>query len=122
MGGYAEDKYLKAQRRKKRVRKKIFGTQTRPRLSVYKSNRYLYAQLINDEEGKTLVFVSSRGNKNEKQYCVKNLDITRKLGRDLGRQAKNKGIKQVVLDRGSYPYHGRIKALTEGTREEGIKV
>ena len=122
MGGYVKDKYLKAQRRKKRVRKKIFGTQTQPRLSVYKSNRCLYAQLINDEEGKTLVFVSSKRNKNEKQHCVKNLDIARKLGRDLGKQAKNKGIKQVVLDRGSYPYHGRIKALAEGTREEGIKV
>lgn len=122
MGGYTKDEYLKAQRRKKRVRKKIFGTPTRPRLSIYKSNRYLYAQLINDEEGKTLVFVSSRGNKNEPQYCVKNLDIAGKLGRDLGRQAKNKGIKQVVLDRSSYPYHGRIKALAEGTREEGIRV
>ncbi len=115
-------KELRAQRRKKRVRKKVFGIQARPRLSVYKSNRYLYAQLINDEEERTLISVSSKGNKNEKQYCVKNLDVARKLGKNLGRQAKKKGIKQLVLDRGSYPYHGRIKALVEGTREEGIKI
>lgn len=120
--GKLSEKELRAQRRKKRVRRKIFGTKTRPRLSVYKSNRYLYAQLINDEEGKTLVFVSSRGNHHQKPYCAKSLDIARKLGRDLAEQAKNKGIKELVLDRGPYPYHGRIKALTEVMREQGIKI
>ncbi|MEA3485198.1 MAG: 50S ribosomal protein L18 [Candidatus Aerophobetes bacterium] len=113
-------KYLTRKRRKMRIRKKIFGTEDKPRLSVYKSNRYLYAQLIDDENTRTLVGISSlkyregRGN-------AKSVEIAKKLGKDLGRQAKEKGIKQIVFDRSGYPYHGRIKVLAEGAREQGVK-
>lgn len=113
-------KYLARKKRKIHIRKKIFGTEDKPRLSVYKSNRYLYAQLIDDEKSRTLASISSlkyregRGN-------VKRVEIAKKLGEDLGRQAKEKGIKQIVFDRNGYPYHGRIKALAEGVREQGVK-
>jgi len=111
-------KYLLRERKRKRVRKKIFGTQDIPRLSVYKSNKYLYAQLINDERSETLASVSSV---KEEGFCAKNLKIAEKLGEELGKKAKNKGINQLVFDRSGYIYHGRIKALAESLREEGLK-
>jgi len=122
MRGYVKDKYRQREKRKKRVRKKIFGTKDRPRLSVYRSNRYLYLQLIDDEEEKTLLFLSSAGVPYKKGYCAKSLEIAVKLGKDLAKQAKDKGIAHLVLDRGPYPYHGRIKALVETLREQGIKI
>ena len=122
MKEFTKDKHRQREKRKKRVRKKIFGTKDRPRLSVHKSNRYLYFQLINDEEGKTLFFLSSAMAPYKKGYCAKSLEIAKKLGKDLAKQIKEKGIKQLVFDRGPYPYHGRIKALAETIREQGIKI
>jgi large subunit ribosomal protein L18 len=117
-----KDKYRQRERRKKRVRKKIFGTKDRPRLSIHKSNRYLYLQLIDDEEGKTLLFLSSLGNDYKKGNCAKNLKVARKIGKDLAEQAKKKKIEQLVLDRGPYRYHGRIRDLAEAIRKQGIKI
>ena len=121
MVSHAKAKYLARQRRRKRVRIKIWGLKDRPRLSVYKSNRYIYAQLINDEEHKTLVCVSSLKDIPRSGHCAKNLQIARKLGEKLGKQAKIKGMREIVFDRSGYPYHGRIKALAEGMRGQGIK-
>jgi len=122
MGEYVKDKYRQREKRKKRVRKKIFGTKDRPRLSIHKSNRYLYLQLIDDEEGKTLLFLSSLGNAYKKGNCAKNLKVARKIGKDLAEQAKKKKIEQLVLDRGPYHYHGRIEYLAEAIRKQGIKI
>ncbi len=121
MVSHARRTYLARQRRRKRVRKKIRGLKDKPRLSVYKSNRYIYSQLINDVEHTTLVSVSSLKDIRGNGYCAKNLQIARKVGEELGKQAKIKGIKEVVFDRRGYPYHGRIKALAEGMRSQGIK-
>lgn len=117
-----KDKYRQRQRRRQRVRRKIFGTGNRPRLSIYKSNRYLYLQLIDDEERRTLLFLSSSGAPYKKGNCAKNLDIAGKMGKDLAEQAKKKKIEQMVLDRGPYRYHGRIKYLAEAIRKQGIKI
>jgi len=114
----ARKKYLLREKRKRRIRKKIFGTEERLRLSVYKSNRYLYAQLINDERDEILASVSSV---KEGGFCAKNLKTAEKLGKELGKKAKDKGITQIVFDRSGYPYHGRIKALAEGLRKERLK-
>lgn len=122
MGEYVKDKYRQRERRKKRVRKKIFGTKDRPRLSIHKSNRYLYLQLIDDEEGRTLLFLSSLGNAYKKGNCAKDLNVARKMGKDLAEQAKRKKIEQLVLDRGPYRYHGRIRGLAEAIRKQGIKI
>ncbi|MEK7593315.1 MAG: 50S ribosomal protein L18 [Patescibacteria group bacterium] len=101
------------ERKKKRVRSKIFGTSERPRLSIFKSNRYIYAQLINDDEGKTLcsVFAKQPTTKDKKQ-----------LGELIAKKAVEKGIKKAVFDRGNYKYHGRIKEIAEGARKEGLQL
>ena len=122
MGEYVKDKYRQREKRRKRVRKKIFGTGNRPRLSIYKSNRYLYLQLIDDEEGRTLLFLSSLGAPYKKGNCAKSLGVARKMGKDLAEQAKKKKIEQMVLDRGHCHYHGRIKYLAEAIRKQGIKI
>ena len=121
MISHAKRKYLARQRRRKRVRKKIRGLKDKPRLSVYKSNRYIYAQLINDEEQRTLACVFSLKDIPGSEYSAKNLQIARKLGELLGKKAKIKGIREILFDRSGYPYHGRIKALAEGMRDQGIK-
>lgn len=105
------------EKRRKRVRKKIYGTQDRPRLSVSRSLKHIYAQLIDDDKGMTLVCASSleldgaKGTKTE---------ISREVGRLIGKRAIEKGILKVSFDRGGYLYHGRVKALAEGAREAGL--
>jgi len=113
-------KRLARERRKRRVRKKIFGTKDKPRISVYKSNRYLYAQLIDDSTGRTLAFVSSLKYA-ERKGSVKSMEVAKRLGEELGKLAKEKGITKAVFDRNGYPYHGRVKALADGIRRQGIK-
>ncbi|MCL6096260.1 MAG: 50S ribosomal protein L18 [Patescibacteria group bacterium] len=107
------------QRRQIRVRAKIFGTKDKPRLSVFKSNKFIFTQIINDEIGKTIVGLS------EKELPVKGksnkTERAKQLGIVLAKKALDKKIKTVVFDRGSYLYHGRIKALAEGAREGGLK-
>jgi large subunit ribosomal protein L18 len=104
--------------RKRRIRAKISGTKERPRLSVFKSLRGIYAQVINDTSGKTLVSVSTLGIKKVSD----NVEGAKEVGKLIGKKCKEKKIKSVVFDRAGYKYHGKIKALAEGAREEGLGV
>jgi len=103
------EKQIKKQRRHKRVRAKIKGTNDVPRLCVFRSNKYIYAQIIDDEKGKTLASVKSK---------LKNAD---KTGKDIAKKAIDQKIKKIVFDRGGYKYHGHVKALAEGACEAGLK-
>lgn len=106
--------------RKKRVRGKITGSSKRPRLSVFRSNKHLYVQLIDDLKGITLMGLSDKVVKKNSLKMTKT-KIAAFLGEDLAKKAKAKRISKVVFDRGSYRYHGRIKALAEGARKGGLK-
>ena len=103
---------------KRRIRKKFSGTPSKPRLSVYRSNKEIYAQIIDDENGVTIASASSykkgfaKGTKTEKAKAV---------GTAIAEAAKGAGIDTVVFDRNGYVYHGRVKALAEGARENGLK-
>ena len=110
-----------------RVRKKIFGTSVSPRLSIFRSNKFIYAQIINDDENKTLVSCSSRDSEvlkdkteNKSGLSTKNFDAY-KVGLAISNKCKKSGIKKVVFDRGGYRYHGRVKALADGARENGLE-
>lgn len=105
-------------RRHKRVRGKITGTASRPRLSVYRSLNNIYAQIIDDVEGKTLVSASS----NEKSFTEYggNKEAARAVGKLIAERAAEKDIKEVVFDRGGYVYQGRVAELAEGAREGGL--
>lgn len=110
-------KQAKRIRRKGRVRIKVFGTAACPRLSVFRSNRGIYAQIINDEIGKTAASVSSK----EIKITGKKTDLSLELGKLIAKKAIDQGINQVVFDRNGYKYHGRVKALAEGARAGGLK-
>jgi large subunit ribosomal protein L18 len=99
------------------IRRKISGTKERPRLCVYKSNKGIYAQIIDDSVGHTLVAVSSR-EIGKKSITV---EISKEVGKKLAEKAKEGGIDNVIFDRSGYLYHGRIKALADGAREGGLK-
>ncbi|QNF31786.1 50S ribosomal protein L18 [Adhaeribacter swui] len=100
------------------IRTKISGTSTKPRLSVFRSNRAIYAQLINDQEGKTLVSVSSGS---IDITGSSKIEIASHVGKTLANKALDLGITEVVFDRSGYLYHGRVKSLAEGAREGGLK-
>ena len=106
-------------KRHKRVRAKVFGTTERPRLNVFRSETNIYAQIIDDVAGKTLVAASSL----EKDFSCDGTktDAAKKVGQTVAERAKAAGIETVVFDRGGYLYHGRVKALAEGAREGGLK-
>lgn len=104
---------------KKRVRKKITGTTSVPRLTVFKSNKQFYAQIINDLEGKTLCASSSLGEKESKG--VTKIDQAKLVGKKLADVASAAGVSQVVFDRNGYLYHGRLKSFAESAREAGLK-
>jgi large subunit ribosomal protein L18 len=105
-------------KRQVRTRAKIKGTGDRPRLSVFKSNRFIYAQLINDEVGKTIVGVSE---KHLKEKLTGKSARAKAVGAILAKKALDKKIKKVVFDRGSYSYHGRISEVAHGAREGGLE-
>jgi large subunit ribosomal protein L18 len=105
-------------KRKLRVRKKVNGTAERPRLSVFRSDRHIYAQVINDLAGETLASVSSF-EKGEKQRA--SVTICASLGKKLAERCKAKNINAVVFDKNGFMYHGRIKALADGAREGGLQ-
>lgn len=113
----AKEKALARERRHRRVRRKILGTPERPRLSVFRSLNHIYAQIIDDLSGKTLVAASSltKGGKSGG-----NIDSAKMIGAKLAALAKEKNITKVVFDRGGYLYHGRVKALAEAAREGGL--
>jgi large subunit ribosomal protein L18 len=104
-------------RRKKRVRAKIFGTKERPRLSVFRTNQHFYAQIIDDEEGKTLVGVNSLQFKEK----LTNKEKVMKVAEVLAEKAKEKGIKKIVFDRNGFSYKGRVKIFAEKLRELGLE-
>lgn len=109
-------------RRHRRVRKKVFGTPERPRLSVFKSLRHIHAQIIDDLNGTTLCGASSLSPAlRERVSYGGNIPAAREVGKYLASLAKEKGITEVVFDRGGYRYHGRVKALADGAREEGLQ-
>lgn len=114
----AGKKLSRRERIKKGIRKRITGSENRPRLSVYRSNKGIYAQVINDETGKTIVSASSlakdfnaNGNKSEQSAAV---------GKLVAEKAIAAGVKEVVFDRNGYLYHGRVKSLADGAREGGL--
>lgn len=109
-------------RRHHRVRTKLAGTEARPRLNVFRSLRHIYAQIINDEVGRTLVSASTAEEDVRKQ--IEGLNKTAQapvVGKVLAERALARGVTQVVFDRGGYKYHGRVRALAEGTREGGLE-
>ncbi len=105
----------KRQRLHKRIRSRVSGSENRPRLSVFRSNKFIYAQIIDDTTGKTLVSVSDMKENGNK------VDRARIVGQKIAEQAKTVGISTVVFDRGGFRYTGRIMALAEGAREKGLQ-
>lgn len=118
-----KEKILSWERRKKRVRKRVLGTPQRPRLSVHRSLRQIYAQAIDDQAQRTILSLSTISP--ELSRKVKELSgktaKAKLLGQVLAQLLKEKGIEKVVFDRGGYKYHGRVRALAEGAREGGLK-
>lgn len=113
-------KVSRREKLRKSVRKKISGTALRPRIAVFRSNKFIYAQIIDDENGKTLAAASSKDDKSIDAKSPK-LAQSKLVGLALAEKAKAIGIETVVFDRGGYLYHGRIKSLAEGAREGGLK-
>ena len=103
-----------------RIRRKISGVSSKPRLSVFRSNNDIYVQLINDENGTTIAASSSR-EKDIAAQKVNKVEKSKLVGAALARKASELGIKDVVFDRGGYIYHGRVKAVAEGAREGGLQ-
>ncbi len=114
---------LSTSERKKRIRRRIrkvaSGTSTRPRLSVFRSNSEIYAQVIDDTEGKTLVAASSRDKALAKAEGNKT-EVAKEVGKSIAEKCKEAGIEKVAFDRGGNLYHGRVKSLAEGAREAGL--
>ncbi|MBT8181461.1 MAG: 50S ribosomal protein L18 [Eudoraea sp.] len=108
------------ERIRKRIRKVSFGTAERPRLSVFRSNKDIYAQLIDDNKGTTLVAASSRDKELSKAKGTKT-EIAKLVGKTVAEKAIKSGIEAVAFDRGGNLYHGRVKSLAEGAREAGLK-
>ena len=111
-------KPTKRLKRRRRVRAKVHGSAERPRISVFRSNRGVFAQLIDDDSGRTLASVSWT---EDALKALPRLDQARRAGATLAERAKCAGIERAVFDRGGYQYHGRVKALAEGAREGGLQ-
>jgi large subunit ribosomal protein L18 len=109
------------QRRKIRIRNKISGTAARPRLVVFRSNLHMYAQVVDDEKGATLVAASTLGLRKTGEKARSNKAGGELVGREIARMARERGITRVVFDRNGYIYHGRIKAVADGAREGGLE-
>jgi large subunit ribosomal protein L18 len=108
-------------KRKNRIRKNLSGSSARPRLSVFRSARHIYAQIIDDLQGVTLVAAGSLSPEiRDKLGGLKKMDAAREVGKLLADKAKSKGIEQVVFDRNGFLYHGRIKSLADSCREHGL--
>ncbi len=110
-----QSKTINRQRRHARVRSQVIGTEARPRLSVFRSNRYIYAQIINDATGTTLVSASDM-----KDTTGKKLERATRIGTEIALAAKKAGITQVVFDRGGFMYTGRVRAVADGARAAGL--
>jgi large subunit ribosomal protein L18 len=106
---------------KLRIRKVVCGTKDKPRLTVFRSNKQIYVQLIDDAEGKTLLSVSSRAKEIAEKTGITKIEQAKLVGKLAAEKSKESGISMVVFDRNGYLYHGRIKALAEAAREGGLK-
>ena len=115
----ALNKHQRRLRIRRRIRKVSFGTAERPRLAIFRSNKEIYAQLINDNEGKTLAAASSIDKAVEATGTK--VEVANAVGKAIAEKAKSLGIEQVAFDRGGNLYHGRVKSLAEGAREGGLK-
>ncbi len=121
--GKTNPRTLSRVRRKRHIRKRIFGTSARPRLAVFRSNRHIYAQIIDDDTGRTIVAASSL----EKDISGMAPEgegkrgVAQAVGKLVASRAKEKGVTRVAFDRGGYLYHGRVKALAEGARKSGLE-
>ena len=104
---------------KRRIRKKITGTSLMPRLSVFRSNKQIYAQIIDDSTGKTLISASSFNNKAAKGTKIQQAAV---VGKEVAKKAIKAGIEKAVFDRNGYLYHGRVKSLADSARESGLKL
>ncbi|MGB3775596.1 MAG: 50S ribosomal protein L18 [Leeuwenhoekiella sp.] len=116
--------FSKEARRKKirgRIRKTLTGTSERPRLSVYRSNKEIYAQIIDDVSGKTISSASSRDEAISSAKAENKADVAKLVGKAVAEKAMKAGVETVSFDRGGYLYHGRVKQLAEGAREGGLK-
>ena len=116
----ALSKLQRRHRIKLRIRKNLAGTPERPRMSVYRSNKQIYAQLVDDVTGKTILSASSR----EKEIAgqkVNKIEQAKLVGKNIAEKAKDQGIDNVVFDRNGYLYHGRVKSLADAARENGLK-
>ena len=109
------------QRIKYRIRKRLSGSAERPRMTVYRSNKQIYVQLVDDVSGQTLVSASSKEKEIASQK-VNKIDQAKLVGKLIAEKAKEKGIKIVVFDRNGYLYHGRVKNLADAARESGLKI
>jgi len=112
------EKRMHKEKRRKRVRRKVAGTASRPRLSVYRSNVHIYAQLIDDDAGETLAAADSR----QVGESENRKEAAHKVGALIANRASEAGVRAVVFDRGPNKYHGRIAALADGAREGGLKL
>ncbi|MBS3734536.1 MAG: 50S ribosomal protein L18 [Phycisphaerae bacterium] len=117
----AKHKTLRRQRRKRRVRKRVTGTPGRPRLTVFRSHKNIYAQIVDDTLGQTLVAASSREKPLRDKGFGGNAAAAKAVGEALASKADQAGIQEVVFDRNGYPYHGRVKELAEAARASGLK-
>jgi large subunit ribosomal protein L18 len=118
----AKESRLEARRRRHaRVRRKVIGTTERPRLNVFRSLRHIYAQVIDDSSGRTLASASTLDK--DLRSAIEELAVeeqAKAVGKAVAERARAQGVEQVIFDRGGYPYHGRVKALAEGSREGGL--
>ena len=110
---------VKRNKIKKRIRKVVFGTKDKPRLTVFRSNKEIYAQLIDDSVSKTIVAASSK-DKDLKLKTNNKIEVSKIVGDSIGKKAIKAGIKNISFDRNGYLYHGRVKSLAEGAREAGL--
>jgi len=116
-------KYDRWKKKKASIRKKVVGTADRPRLTIYRSARHVYAQIIDDTSGKTLVFASTLAKdlREELKAVKSEMEVCKLVGKYAAKRALEKKIQTVVYDRNGYLYHGRVKAVADGAREGGLK-
>jgi len=116
---HAKNRVESRGRIRERIRRKVTGSEQRPRLAIFKSQKYIYAQIIDDAAGKTLAAASSKDNDSGAKGA--NAAAAKAVGVLIAKRAKDKGIKHVVFDRGGYLYHGNVKALADAARENGLE-
>ena len=115
------NKTFRRNRIRQRIKKVVSGTSEYPRLSIFRSNKEIYCQLIDDVNGKTIVQTSSRDKSISDLKLKSNIEISFNVGKSVAEQALKKGIDKIKFDRGGYLYHGRVKSLADGAREGGLK-